>query len=92
MTGHTVESITPGLRYMLGRRARKDIPLAIDGPVRSYPNQFGPVVVPRKVKMVWTSPQVSATAQFSPAIQIGKRWRVSVPRLERYLHGVDQSS
>ncbi|MGP8063342.1 MAG: helix-turn-helix domain-containing protein [Acidimicrobiales bacterium] len=30
--------------------------------------------------------------QFSPAIQIGKRWRVSVPRLERYLHGVDQSS
>src|SRR5664280_1329925 len=46
----------------------------------------------RKVKMVWTSPQVSATAQFSPAIQIGKRWRVSVPRLERYLHGVDQSS
>jgi hypothetical protein len=46
-----VESITPGLRYMLGRRARKDIPLAIDGPARSYPNQFGPVVVPRKVKM-----------------------------------------
>jgi excisionase family DNA binding protein len=29
--------------------------------------------------------------QFSPAIQIGKRWRVSVPRLERYLHGVDKS-
>ena len=25
--------------------------------------------------------------QFPPAIQIGKRWRVSVPKLERYLHG-----
>jgi excisionase family DNA binding protein len=29
--------------------------------------------------------------EFSPAIQIGRRWRVSVPRLERYLHGDDQS-
>ena len=27
------------------------------------------------------------TGQFDPAIQIGSRWRVSVPRLERYLHG-----
>ena len=27
------------------------------------------------------------TGQFPPAIQIGARWRVSVPRLERYLHG-----
>lgn len=27
------------------------------------------------------------TGQFPPAIQIGTRWRVSVPRLERYLHG-----
>jgi excisionase family DNA binding protein len=27
------------------------------------------------------------TGQFPPAIQIGSRWRVSVPRLERYLHG-----
>jgi excisionase family DNA binding protein len=26
------------------------------------------------------------TGQFPPAIQIGARWRVSVPRLERYLH------
>jgi excisionase family DNA binding protein len=30
--------------------------------------------------------------QFSPAIQIGNRWRVSVPRLERYLHGDASSS
>lgn len=29
------------------------------------------------------------TGQFPPAIQIGGRWRVSVPRLERYLHGKD---
>jgi len=27
------------------------------------------------------------TGRFPPAIQIGTRWRVSVPRLERYLHG-----
>ena len=27
------------------------------------------------------------TGRFPPAIQIGSRWRVSVPRLERYLHG-----
>ena len=26
------------------------------------------------------------TGQFPPALQIGSRWRVSVPRLERYLH------
>jgi predicted DNA-binding transcriptional regulator AlpA len=29
------------------------------------------------------------TGQFSPAIHIGGRWKVSVPRLERYLHGGD---
>ena len=27
------------------------------------------------------------TGKFPPAIQIGTRWRVSVPKLERYLHG-----
>jgi excisionase family DNA binding protein len=27
------------------------------------------------------------SGRFSPAVQIGARWRVSVPRLERYLHG-----
>jgi excisionase family DNA binding protein len=25
--------------------------------------------------------------QFPPAVQIGSRWRVSVPKLERFLHG-----
>jgi len=29
------------------------------------------------------------TGRFNPAIQIGSRWRVSVPKLERYLHGND---
>ena len=29
------------------------------------------------------------TGRFSPTIQIGSRWRVSVPKLERYLHGTD---
>jgi predicted DNA-binding transcriptional regulator AlpA len=27
------------------------------------------------------------TGHFPPAIQIGGRWKVSIPRLERYLHG-----
>jgi excisionase family DNA binding protein len=27
------------------------------------------------------------TGQFPPALQIGRQWRVSVPRLQRYLHG-----
>lgn len=31
------------------------------------------------------------TGQFPPALQIGARWRVSVPRLERYLHGEDDT-
>jgi excisionase family DNA binding protein len=32
------------------------------------------------------------TGRFSPAIHIGGRWRVSVPRLERYLHDEDSMS
>ena len=31
------------------------------------------------------------TGQFPPALQIGARWRVSVPRLEKYLHGEDDT-
>lgn len=27
------------------------------------------------------------SGQFPPALQIGRQWRVSVPRLERFLHG-----
>ena len=32
------------------------------------------------------------TGQFPPAIQIGRGWRVSVPRLDRYLHGDETAS
>ena len=31
--------------------------------------------------------RLARSGQFEPAIRIGSRWRVSVPRLERYLHG-----
>lgn len=27
------------------------------------------------------------TGRFPPAVQIGSRWKVSVPKLERFLHG-----
>jgi len=33
--------------------------------------------------------RLARSGQFPPALQIGSRWRVSVPRLERYLHGDD---
>jgi excisionase family DNA binding protein len=36
--------------------------------------------------------RLARTGQFPPAIQIGSRWRVSVPRLERYLHGEAEAS
>ena len=32
------------------------------------------------------------TGQFPPAIQIGRGWRVSAPRLDRYLHGDETDS
>jgi predicted DNA-binding transcriptional regulator AlpA len=31
--------------------------------------------------------RLARTGQFPPAILIGGRWAVSVPRLNRYLHG-----
>ncbi len=31
--------------------------------------------------------RLARTGRFPPAVQIGARWVVSVPRLERYLHG-----
>jgi len=36
--------------------------------------------------------RLSRTGRFPPAIQIGRRWRVSVPRLERFLHQQDAAS
>jgi excisionase family DNA binding protein len=31
--------------------------------------------------------RLARAGQFPPALQIGSRWLVSVPRLERFLHG-----
>jgi len=31
--------------------------------------------------------RLARSGQFPPALQIGRQWRVSVPRLERFLHG-----
>ena len=31
--------------------------------------------------------RLARTGQFPPALQIGRQWRVSRPRLERFLHG-----
>jgi excisionase family DNA binding protein len=33
--------------------------------------------------------RLARQGQFPPAIKIGRRWRVSVPRLQRFLHGDD---
>lgn len=32
---------------------------------------------------------LARSGQFPPAIQIGGRWRVSRPKLQKYLHGED---
>jgi excisionase family DNA binding protein len=31
--------------------------------------------------------RLARTGQFPPAVQIGAKWLVSVPRLDRFLHG-----
>ena len=31
--------------------------------------------------------RLARTGQFPPAVQIGSRWKCSVPRLQRHLHG-----
>jgi excisionase family DNA binding protein len=31
--------------------------------------------------------RLARTGNFEPAIRVGRQWRVSVPRLERFLHG-----
>jgi predicted DNA-binding transcriptional regulator AlpA len=75
------------------------IPMLIDFPNRgSQPDdgldgQTRPdlITVPEAALMIGlhtdTLYRLCRTGQFDPAIQIGARWRVSVPRLERYLHG-----
>jgi predicted DNA-binding transcriptional regulator AlpA len=34
-----------------------------------------------------TAYRLARAGEFEPALKIGARWFVSVPRLERYLHG-----
>jgi excisionase family DNA binding protein len=33
--------------------------------------------------------RLARTGQFPPAVRLGSRWLVSVPRLDRFLHGDD---
>jgi excisionase family DNA binding protein len=48
------------------------------------------ISIPEAARRVGLHPdtlyRLCRTGRFPPAIQIGSRWRVSVPRLERYLH------
>ena len=75
------------------------IPMLIDFPNRGRQPDDGLddqtrsdlITVPEAARMIGlhtdTLYRLCRTGQFDPAIQIGSRWRVSVPRLERYLHG-----
>ena len=49
------------------------------------------ITVPEAAKRLDMHPdtlyRLCRTGQFEPAIQIGSRWKVSVPRLDRLLHG-----
>jgi len=36
--------------------------------------------------------RLAKTGQFPPAVRLGARWLVSVPRLERFLHGEPEAS
>ena len=49
------------------------------------------ITIPEAARRVGIHPdtlyRLAREGQFSPALQIGARWRVSVPRLDRFLHG-----
>jgi excisionase family DNA binding protein len=49
------------------------------------------ISIPEAARLIELHPdtlyRLCRSGQFPPAIKIGSRWRVSVPRLERYLHG-----
>lgn len=49
------------------------------------------LTVPQVAELVNIHPdtlyRLCRSGQFPPALQIGGRWRVSVPKLRRYLHG-----
>jgi excisionase family DNA binding protein len=49
------------------------------------------ISVPQAARRIGIQPdtlyRLARSGQFPPAIAIGGRWKVSVPRLEHYLHG-----
>jgi len=49
------------------------------------------ITVPEAARRIGMHPdtlyRLCRTGQFEPGIQIGARWKVSVPRLDRLLHG-----
>jgi excisionase family DNA binding protein len=60
---------------------------------RRHPEESDPdlITVPEAAARLGMHPdtlyRLCRSGQFPPAVQIGSRWKVSVPRLERYLHG-----
>ncbi len=68
-------------------------PLAGLKQIRNHRASVDLISVPETARRVGlhadTLYRLCRTGQFSPAIRIGRRWKVSVPRLERYLHGDD---
>jgi excisionase family DNA binding protein len=52
------------------------------------------ISIPEAARRVGLHPdtlyRLARSGQFPPAIQIGSRWRVSIPRLERFLHADEE--
>ncbi len=72
-----VHSPTSGTSLRIGRASRSMDPDLISVPEAA-----------RRIGLhADTLYRLCRTGHFPPALQIGTRWRVSVPRLERYLHG-----
>ena len=95
----TMSGPEPSLIGAVSTMRIEGILMLIDFPNRGSHPDDGPdgqarpdlITVPEAARMIGlhtdTLYRLCRTGQFDPAIQIGARWRVSVPRLERYLHG-----
>ena len=95
----TMSGPEPSLIGAVSTMRIEGILMLIDFPNRGSHPDDGPdgqarpdlITVPEAAKMIGlhtdTLYRLCRTGQFDPAIQIGARWRVSVPRLEHYLHG-----
>jgi excisionase family DNA binding protein len=63
----------------------------VDRSSRSHIADVDLITIPEAARRIGlhadTLYRLCRTGHFPPAIQIGSRWRVSVPRLDRYLHG-----